>query len=87
MHYSTSVYSRGTRSGLLPPPHKSEPEFYQMYQCTININTGVNIAIEFTLEGLIFEKIWREEVKLPRALPISVYAAKRAANYYYYYTY
>ena len=27
----------------------------KLYQCVININSGLNIVLEFTLEGLLFE--------------------------------
>ena len=39
-----------------PPPPQIWTKNCPLYQCAININTGLNIALEFTFGGLIFEK-------------------------------
>ena len=61
-----SVFIRGGRGAGVPDPPPIQdywgvgplPQIWtkicQLYKCAINVNTGLNIVLEFNLEGLIF---------------------------------
>ena len=75
---------------ICPPPvfipiflysAKSEPPFSQLYQCAINMNTGLNLILEFTLKGLIFDNFPAAKELNPLAYFLPVWwQAKGAAG-------